>query len=220
MAGLSNWQVTRSVRVVSVKKEFKIFALKAGAWAGAAALVQFFTTIFLGAPPDYVVPGILLLGALQIGLLDRTRLPGDGGPMLKRGVALLFITFAAWPGMHGAGESKIFWQPYSEPLMDAARRAGRPVMIDFTSQLCPPCHQMERKVFSNGRVAEAALEFMALRVDCTTLNARKQALIDRFAIAAFPTIVFIGTNGQERANLRLVGFENATFFAERVESAR
>jgi thiol:disulfide interchange protein len=202
------------------KSEFKMFVLKAGAWAGVAAAVQFFSTILLGAPPDYVVPGILLLGALHIGLLDRTPLLVDGGSVLRRGVALFFVTFAAWATMNGGGESKIFWQSYSEQLFDAARRSGRPVMIDFTSQLCPPCHQMERKVFSNTRVAEAAREFLALRVDCTTLDPRKRALVEKFAIEAFPTIVFLNTNGQERANLRLVGFENATFFAERVESAR
>jgi thiol:disulfide interchange protein DsbD len=204
----------------SVKKEYKLFALKAAVWAGIALAVQFSTTVLLGGPIDYLVPGILVLGALQLGLLDRTALPGDGGTMLKRGVALLFITCAVWLGMGGAGENKIPWQPYSEAVMQAAREGRRPVIIDFTSQLCPPCHQMDRKVFSNQRVANAASDFIALRVDCTTLDAQKQALAEKFSIEAFPTIVFIGADGQERANLRLVGFEHATFFAERLESAR
>jgi thioredoxin:protein disulfide reductase len=203
-----------------VKKEYKLFALKVAAWVGVALAVQFLTTILLGAPLDYVVPGILILGALHIGLLDRTPLPGEGGAMLKRGIALMLITFAAWLGTGAGGESKIAWQPYSEELMNAARKGGRPVMIDFTSQLCPPCHEMERKVFSNGRVANAAKDFLPLRVDCTTMDAKKLALAEKFSIEAFPTIVFIGADGKERANLRLIGFENATFFAERVESAR
>ena len=203
-----------------MKQEYKGFALKVIAWVGVALAVQFLTTVLLGGPIEYVVPGILLLGAMQIGLLDRTSLPGEGGKMLKRGVGLLMITLAAWLGMGGGGESKIFWQPYSEELMEAARKGERAVMIDFTSQNCPPCHQMERKVFSNLRVANAAKEFLTLRVDCTVLNAKSRAAVEKFAIEAFPTIVFIGKDGKERSNLRLVGFENATFFAERVESAR
>lgn len=203
-----------------MKQEHKLFVLKVAAWIGAALAVQFLTTILLGGPLDYVVPGILVLGALQIGLLDRTPLPGEGGKMLKRGIGLLMITFAAWLGTGGGGESKIAWQPYSEELMEAARKGGRPVMIDFTSQNCPPCHQMERKVFSNLRVANAAKYFLPLRVDCTGLDAKTQTLAEKFAIEAFPTIVFIDGDGKERANLRLVGFENATFFAERLESAR
>ena len=194
--------------------------LKVAAWVGVALAVQFFTTILLGAPFDYVVPGILLLGALHIGLLDRGALPGDGGAMLKRGAALLMITLAVWFGTAGGGENRIPWQTYSDELLEAARQGQRPVMIDFTSDHCPPCHQMERKVFSTLRVSKAASEFLPLRVDCTTLDAKKLALAQKFAIEAFPTIVFIGADGKERANLRLVGFENATFFAERLESAR
>ena len=190
------------------------------AWAGIALAVHFTTTLLLGGPIDYLVPGILVLGALQLGLLDRTALPGDGGTMLKRGVGLLLITFALWLAMDGGGENKIPWQTYSEAVMQAARDGRRPVMIDFTSELCPPCHQMDRKVFSNQRVADAAREFIALRVDCTTLDPEKLALAEKFSIEAFPTIVFVGADGKERANLRLVGFEHATFFAERLESAR
>ncbi len=181
---------------------------------------HFLTTIFLGGPPSYLVPGILVLGAMHIGLIDSTVLPAGGGRLLKRGIALIMITFALWLNMGGNAEERIPWQPYSEEVMDAARRGGRPVLIDFTSRNCPPCSAMERKVFSNRRVADAAKDFIALRADLTAPSNKSKELAERFNIEAFPTIVFIGPDGKERANLRLVGFENATFFAERVESAR
>lgn len=203
-----------------MKKEWKTFAVKVGAWIAAALAVQFLTTIFLGGPPDYVVPGILFLGALQIGLLDRTTLPAGDGKMLKRGVALLMITFAVWFSTGAGAEEKIPWQTYSNEKLDAALRGQRSVMIDFTSRSCPPCLEMERKVFTNRRVAEAAKEFLPLRADLTQINATNEALADRFDIEAFPTVVFIGPDGKERSNLRLVGYENALRFAERVESAR
>ena len=190
------------------------------AWIAAALAVQFLTTIFLGGPPDYVVPAILFFGALQIGLLDRTSLPAGDGRMLKRGVALLMITFGLWFATGAGAEGKIPWQTYSDESLDAALRGKRPVMIDFTSQNCPPCSEMERKVFTNRRVAEAAKEFLPLRADLTLLNATNEAIALRFGIEAFPTIVFIGGDGKERTNLRLVGYENALRFAERVESAR
>lgn len=182
--------------------------------------MQFLTTIFLGRPPDYVVPGILILGALQIGLLDRTPLPAGEGKMLKRGVALLMITFAIWFATGAGAEEKIPWQAYSDEALDAAFRGKRPVMIDFTSKNCPPCLEMERKVFTNLRVAEAAKEFLPLRADLTVLTPKLEALADKFKIEAFPTVVFVGVDGKERSNLRLVGYENALRFAQRVESAR
>ena len=206
-----------------MKKEWKQFGLKVAAWTGAALALQFLTTIFLGGPPPYIVPGLLALGALQIGLLDRTPLPGGGGTLLKRGVALLMITFAVWLGLGAAGlgtEQRIAWQVYSEELLNAARQGQRPVMIDFTSRNCPPCHDMERFVFSNRRVAEAARNFLALRMDLTDLTPSKQIVADKFGIKAFPTIVFLGGDGRERPNLRLEGYENASFFAQRLDRAR
>src|SRR6185436_7772836 len=98
---------------------------------------QFATTIFLGGPPGYIVPGILVVGALQIGLLDRTPLPAGDGRYLKRGIALLMITFAFWLST-GAAEDKIAWQAYSDELLEIARKGGRPVMIDFTANWCAP----------------------------------------------------------------------------------
>jgi thiol:disulfide interchange protein DsbD len=217
---LSIGAATGSFRAVRVKSAWQKFALKVAAWVVAALAVHFLTTIFLGGPPDYVVPGILLLGALQIGLLDRTPLPADGGKILKRGVALLMAAFAVWIGTNPGLEEKISWQSYSDEALVAARRGGRPVMIDFTSRNCPPCLEMERKVFTHRRVAEAAKDFLPLRADLTSGDATAQALAGKFGIEAFPTIVFVGADGKERSNLRLVGYENATFFAERVESAR
>jgi thiol:disulfide interchange protein DsbD len=203
-----------------VKSAWQKFALKVAAWILAALAVHFLTTIFLGGPPDYVVPGILALGALQIGLLDHTPLPADGGRTLKRGVGLLMLAFAFWIQINPGLEEKIPWQSYSDEALAAARKGGRPVMIDFTSRTCRPCFEMERKVFTNRRVADAAKDFLALRADLTAGSAAAQALAEKFGIEAFPTIVFISADGKERTNLRLVGYENATFFAERVESAR
>ena len=201
-----------------MSQAWKYFLIKVGAWMGVALLVQFCTTVLLGGPVDYVVPGILGLGALHLGLLDRTALPGSGGPLLKRGLALLMITFAVWLGT--GEEEGLAWQVYSEELVVAARQGGRPVMIDFTSRRCPPCLEMKRKVFSHGRVKAAAREFIVLRADCTEGTAAVRALTEKYGIEAFPTVVFLGADGQERVNLRLVGFEDALRFRERVESAR
>jgi thiol-disulfide isomerase/thioredoxin len=196
------------------------FALKVGAWIAAALALHFLTQIFLGGPPSFLVPAILAAGALQIGLLDRTPLPAGNGKMLKRGIGLLMITFAVWLGTTADAGGKIAWQSYSEEILETARKSGRPVMIDFMSQRCPPCLEMDRQVFSNRRVASAAGQFIALRVDFTDGAASSQAVGEKFGVQAIPTIVFLGPDGKERSNLRLVGFENATFFAERIESAR
>lgn len=203
-----------------VKAEWKPFVLRIAGWFALAGVAHFLTTVFLFGAPDYLMPGILVIGALQIGLLDRARLPAAEGLMLKRGVGIFMLSVAVWIATSGQASEKIPWQKYSDEVLDSARRNNRAVMIDFTSRNCGPCLQMERKVFSNTRVAEAAKNFLPLRADLTEDTPASAALAMKFNIEAFPTVVFIGPDGKERVNLRLVGFENARFFAERVESAR
>ena len=93
-----------------MKKEWQAFGLKIAAWLAAAGVIQFLTSTLLGRAPDYLVPGILVLGALHIGLLDRTPLPAGDGKMLKRGLGLLMITLAFWIANGDGSQSKIAWQ--------------------------------------------------------------------------------------------------------------
>lgn len=201
-----------------MNNEWRTFAWRVAAWVFVALLVQAATTMFLGGPVPYLVPGLLGLGALQVGVLDRTVLPH--GPMLKRGVALLMIVFAAWFALPERASNGIPWQPFSDDILQAARKGGRPVMIEFTIENCGPCTDMQRNVFPRSRVVEAAEPFIALKADLTNADTNTLALSERFNIEAFPTFVFIGSDGQERVNLRLVGYEPAEFFAARLQSAR
>ena len=217
---MSNTRAALNFRAIRVKAPWQSFALKVGGWFLLAGGVGWCTTIFLESPPFYVIAGILSLGALQIGLLDRTPLPAGNGKMLKRGVALLMLAFAFWISGGANGASGIQWQTYSDEILEAARKGQRPVMIDFVRRDCPPCTDMERKVFTSARVKEAAKDFLTLRADLTDNNPANEALEKKFGIEGFPTIVFVGGDGKEHLNLRLIGYENARFFAERVESAR
>ena len=201
-----------------MKREWRIFFLKVSLFVGLALFVHGAMRIFLGAAIAYVVPGILVAGAIYIALFDRTPLPA--GAFLKRGVALLLAAFAVWLAVPETSAAGIQWQPFSNQLLDAARRGGRPVMIEFTIAGCAPCLEMERKVFHRPAVVSASEPFLPLKATLTNADAETAAVAHRFNIDAFPTVVFVGTNGEERVNLRLIGYEPAEFFVQRLEAAR
>ena len=201
-----------------MKRELKLFLVKVASCAGIAALLQAATLMFLGGPVPYLVPAVLVASAVYIGFLDRT--PIEHGHFLKRGVAMLFGAFAVWAGVPPGEGAVISWQPYQTQLIETARKTGRPVMIDFVTQSCPNCRAMDRNVFSRRNIAQAAEPFLALRADLTPPTSETQKLIDQWRIEAFPTVVFLGPDGTERVNLRLVGYERAENFLQRLQQAR
>jgi thiol:disulfide interchange protein DsbD len=94
-----------------------------------------------------------------------------------------------------------------------ALASGSPTIIDFTAEWCIPCKEFEALTFPDPRVIAAAEGFNALRVDGTfELPPATQAVVDRHGVRGYPTILFIDSAGNERSDLRLVGFADAERF--------
>ncbi len=165
-----------------------------------------FFTLAAGLGIPYV-----LLGTFS-GLL--TRLPKSGTWMVwvKRvfGLALIavavWITNPLWPRTTTSGGG-IAWQPYAPAKLQQALTDRQPVIIDFYADWCIPCKEMDKKTFADPRVIEKSKRFVTLKADLTRVGSPEvEQLTKHFKIFGVPTTVFISPNGQERADLRQVGF--------------
>jgi thiol:disulfide interchange protein DsbD len=96
----------------------------------------------------------------------------------------------------------------------AARRQGKPAMLDFYADWCVSCKEMERDTFPDARVRAALANAVLLQADVTANDADDQALLRRFGIFGPPTIAFYGPDGVERLRYRVVGFMPAAEFAD------
>ena len=90
-----------------------------------------------------------------------------------------------------------------ENAMAESQRNGKPVMIDFNADWCPPCRRMKEEVFQNGAHASAVqtLVIPVSVVDRAREDGRNPPDIEdlqrRYQIDAFPTlIVFSPANGR------------------------
>ena len=198
---------------------WKPLASKVAGWLLAAAVAWLFPRVFLDEPIDYLVPGILLAAGLHLGFFEPSRLPLARAGLLKKGIGFALIAASVWTAMPGLPEAQMPWRPYSEEALAEARAARKPVFIDFYAAWCPPCRELERKVFSRNKVVEAAQGFVALKADVTDdRSSFAQRLTERYQIEGLPTVAFFDSDGKERIGLRLVGYEGASQFIKRLSA--
>jgi thiol:disulfide interchange protein DsbD len=100
---------------------------------------------------------------------------------------------------------------YDPALLEQARKDHKPVLIDFSANWCLPCKEMEMKTFPDPAVREALGNWVLLKADLTQYSSGPvEALKKTYGIQGVPTLVFIGTDGSERKDLRVVGFVPAS----------
>jgi thiol:disulfide interchange protein DsbD len=93
-------------------------------------------------------------------------------------------------------------------------------VIEFSATWCIPCRELDEKTFSDPRVREALSRRELWKADMTRSAAPEVvALSDTYRVLGVPTVVFLDASGQEREDLRLVGFEGPEEFLKRLEKA-
>jgi len=184
--------------------------------------------------------GSLLIGsAIYLGALEPLAAAASGWKRLWKalGVLLLLIGSAQMLGALAGGRDLLqplngvfggggaaaelhFTAIKSSAELDraiaAANAAGQPVMFDFYADWCVSCKEMEKYTFTDPAVHAALAGFVLLKADVTANDAVDQELMQRFAIIGPPGTLFFGRDGNEQRHLRLIGFEPAAPFVERV----
>ncbi len=194
--------------------------LKFGLCGLAALVVWGLPWVFVNRPAAPMASLILVIGGVYLGFL--MPLPSaQNGLLWRRILGLVYFLVGFFLPWSEQPEAELPWQPYSEALVSEAQAAGKPVMIDFTAAWCGPCRMMESQVFGKQVIVDAAERFVPLRADMThSSDPKVQALAQQYGIVAYPTVVFLGPDGEERTKLRLVGVEFADRFEQRLAAVR
>ena len=93
------------------------------------------------------------------------------------------------------------------------------MLFDFYADWCIECKRMERSTFRDTAVIAAAGDFVLIKADVTEQSEAHVALQQRFGIIGPPATLFFSCGGDENRPLRLIGYEAAEPFAERVRQA-
>jgi thiol:disulfide interchange protein DsbD len=103
--------------------------------------------------------------------------------------------------------------------IDAAAAAGKTAMLDFYADWCVSCIEMEEYTFTDPGVQAALANTVVLQADVTANDEQDQELLQRFGVFGPPTIIFFGTDGQQRRGYEVVGFMKAQDFTNHVNQA-
>ncbi len=191
--------------------------------------------------------GLLAGGvALFLGALEFSYKPPRQRLAQLAGLALLAYALSAWVGamqgesdpLHPLGRPALTnnaasassaatsasWQTVKTPselsaALSAAKAAKQPLLLDWYADWCISCKVIEREVLTAPEVVGQLAGYRLIRFDMTESTPEQRALLDHYQLFGPPALLFFSPEGDEWADLRVVGEVDAGNFAERLRKA-
>ena len=146
---------------------------------------------FLLSQSALVVVGILV-GGLTLSFSEGL------ARAVRKGIGVLLMVI----GLYGcvswtlAPRGDLKWMTDEAQAVQKARNEGKPLLIDFGADWCPPCKQMEAKTFPDEAVRRELARFVLLRIDCTKETEHTQAMQAKYQSTSLPSVLVFDRLGK------------------------
>jgi thiol:disulfide interchange protein DsbD len=201
--------------------EWMIWVRKLMGWVLVGMAVYYLRALVPRNVHTFLLAALAVAAGLHLGWVVKIQAQSGAFQWIRSatgsvGLVLATVLICGWL-TRGPG---VDWKPYSEELIISARRDKRPVIIDFYADWCTPCVELEQKTFHDPKIAARSKgEFILIKVDLTRdVNPIHEHLLQQYNVRGVPTVVFIGPDGTERKELRLVDFLPAALFLSRMDA--
>ncbi len=178
-----------------------------------------------------LLPPVLMKGSLvfllvgsgvYLGWLESSRSGKGNLVKIRRSLAVALFAVAVFILRPQTPQGpSIAWQPYTTAALENALHGHQPVVVDIYADWCLPCVELDHVTFRNPEVVDAFKDIAALRVDVTReASGDAELLLQRHEVYGVPTVLLFGSNGAERADLRVTGFVPAEEFLRRLRELK
>ena len=104
-----------------------------------------------------------------------------------------------------------------ETALAGGRASGRPVALWFLASWCGYCAKLERNTLPDASVQAEMAAFYNVRLDPD--RAGNKALLSRYGVHGFPSVVFVDSSGERRKG-DISGYSEPVNFASRLRQSR
>ena len=177
------------------------------------AVVNLLTGLLLGALAAFL--GLFTPLAETAGLGAKT-LKAWGVIAVTVAGAFALTAAAEWGGLglppqvrggssaYASGEA-LTWLSDPTAALRRAAAENQPIFIDFRADWCVICRRLEEQVFPQPQVASLLRRMVLLKIDATDPSPEVAALLKQWGVVGLPTLIVLDSQGQERADLRVIG---------------
>ncbi len=162
-----------------------------------------------------VVLSFATLAALMVGSLPLQRFALLHGWLPNAPGALMNANSGVAPA-----STSVAWLKEA-PLTDLARAQsmGKPAIVDYRTNACPKCDELEHKVFSHPEVKKALAGFVTIQVNLSEAGKNKEIrdIQNRQAIFAVPVIEFYDSKGNLLSHKRIADVVTAEEFLKHIQ---
>jgi thiol:disulfide interchange protein DsbD len=196
--------------MVAVRKVFGLVLI---------GMAIYFLLPLMGDYARMVLVAFFALSALYLIFWEAGRTKPRQFAWILRGLGVAAAVVAVVMILPKRTDAGVPWQPYSEQSLAEAKRDGKAVIIDAFADWCIPCKELDQATFTDSAVKKEAERFVTLKLDLTSNDPQSESgrARQRFDVLGVPTILFVDSNGSERPDLRLEGFEKPARFVERMK---
>ena len=106
--------------------------------------------------------------------------------------SLLLLLAACSSSSQDTATGEIDWVKDYKSGIALAAETGKPIMLYFTADWCPPCRELKKNVFSRADVAQASRQLVNIYLDVD----KDRATMEAYKVRSIPIIFFLDQPGE------------------------